>query len=168
MTILIVGGNNGDRNTLPPVDLDAELAEYIKDSERHPVTNRPPPTVLLVDDDHAIIEALTELIRSERDYGVETARDGLEALNKLFDGPRPSLIVLDVWMPRLTGIGFLRAFEMTSFANIPVLLISAGTRPDTMSKGDDRYLFLSKPLQDIDSILALIDKKIAEGKIRNG
>jgi CheY-like chemotaxis protein len=63
------------------------------------------PTVLVVEDDAAIRQALIDAIRADG-YRVETAINGLEALEKLRWGLRPCLIVLDMQMRLMTGWEF--------------------------------------------------------------
>lgn len=57
-------------------------------------------------------------------YGVETATDGLDAINQLV--PAPDLILLDLTMPFMDGLEFLGRLRKTSKDNqIPVLVMTA-------------------------------------------
>ena len=87
-----------------------------------------PPTVLVVEDDAAIRQALIDAIRADG-YRVETAINGLEALEKLRWGLRPCLIVLDMQMRLMTGWEF-RAEQMKdpALSKIPVVAMTAGGR----------------------------------------
>ena len=62
-------------------------------------------TILLVEDDFDVREALAETLRDEG-YAVECAVDGEQALDYLRDGGRPGLILLDLMMPRMSGSEF--------------------------------------------------------------
>ena len=66
-------------------------------------------TVLVVEDDEAVRQTTAELLRTEG-YGVIEAADGIEGLERLreesFD-----LVLLDLHLPRLDGIGVLDAME---------------------------------------------------------
>jgi CheY-like chemotaxis protein len=65
--------------------------------------------VLVVDDDPTIRDMLRDVLTDEGHH-VTTARDGVEALEVLGrDGP--FLVLLDLMMPRLDGLGVLRALE---------------------------------------------------------
>jgi CheY-like chemotaxis protein len=111
----------------------------------------PPPgaaaKVLLVDDDFAILDGVSEFLEGEG-FAVVAASNGLEALNRLRLGLRVDVIVLDVMMPMMDGWDF-RAEQLAdpSLRDIPVVVISAcGFAPDTLRhqfKADD---VLAKPL----------------------
>jgi CheY-like chemotaxis protein len=84
-----------------------------------------PLTVLVVDDERSIVEALSDLLESEG-YRVATATDGIEALEKLLGGLRPSLIVLDLMMPRMDGWDFRHAqMNFPGLKDIPVIILTA-------------------------------------------
>jgi len=84
----------------------------------------PSKRVLLVEDDEDTREALEEILSGEG-YAVVSASDGLEALARMIGGDVPSLIVLDVMLPEMNGIEFLRARRMhPRLAATPVILLS--------------------------------------------
>jgi len=62
--------------------------------------------VLVVDDDRDIRETLAEVLRDDGRM-VTTANDGFDALQKLGQLSRPCLILLDLMMPRMSGLEFL-------------------------------------------------------------
>ena len=85
-------------------------------------------SVLIVEDDEGVCESLSAVLREEG-YEVELAADGAEGLRRLQRLPLPTLILLDLMMPKVDGIGFRRAqLADPSLRDIPVILISA--RPD--------------------------------------
>ena len=80
--------------------------------------------ILVIDDDKDIRDVLALVLGAEG-HEVETAVDGVAALDQLRVGYRPSLILLDMMMPRLDGEGFLRAMRTNpSMADIPVVIIT--------------------------------------------
>jgi CheY-like chemotaxis protein len=114
-------------------------------------------TVLVVDDEIDILAFLVELLDSEG-YRAVSARDGIAAL-KLIDKHEVDLIIIDIMMPRLDGIGFVRQLRKHPvFRGIPVILMSAADRP----RMDDLrvHAFLAKPF-DLDTLLALVDDVIS-------
>lgn len=80
--------------------------------------------VLLVEDDQDIREALTELLQDEG-YLVDVATNGEEALEMLDRVARPSVILLDLVMPKMDGVEFLDRVKGTHHAAIPVIVLSA-------------------------------------------
>ena len=84
-----------------------------------------PLTVLVIDDERAIVDALRDLLESEG-YSVATASDGIEALEQLVGGLRPCLIVLDLMMPRMDGWDFRNAqMKFADLKDIPVVVLTA-------------------------------------------
>lgn len=85
--------------------------------------------VLVVDDDEDTRDVLRALLHGAG-YRVETARDGKDALRVLEAGVAPSVIVLDMMMPRLDGAGF-RAAQLADprWRDIPVVAMSAFGAP---------------------------------------
>ncbi len=81
-----------------------------------PATPTSPTTVLVADDDDDLRDLIAETLRSDG-YTVVEARDGCEALDYLtyaLDIPalRPDILLTDVRMPRLSGLGVLEALKM--------------------------------------------------------
>jgi putative two-component system response regulator len=110
--------------------------------------------VLVVDDlpDHA--EMLRELLEPEG-YGVDTAADGQEAIDKALAAP-PDLIVMDVSMPRVDGVEACRRLKADPRTRlVPIVLVTALGHRENRLQGiaagaDD---FLTKPV-DIEQLLA--------------
>ena len=102
------------------------------------------PSVLVVDDDADIVAALTDLLSDE---GVDTliASDGAAALAVLRH-ETPSLIILDVMMPRMDGITFrLCQLADPRLASIPVLLMSAAHNAADVALGLKVWGHIRKP-----------------------
>ncbi len=108
--------------------------------------------VLVVDDDPDIRDTLRDVIEAEG-YPVVCAADGVEALQAIARGPRPSLVVLDLMMPRLSGWDVLAAIRADrALADLPVAVISAaGCR----AAPPGATWFLQKPI-DLDTLLAVV------------
>jgi DNA-binding response OmpR family regulator len=97
--------------------------------------------VLLVEDDAAILAGLTSKLRSEG-FEVETAEDGEAARDRIAAAPL-DLVVLDLMLPKLDGLGVLRWLRRRSPA-LPVLIVSAKGREtekvEGLKAGADDYL----------------------------
>jgi two-component system nitrogen regulation response regulator NtrX len=68
---------------------------------------------LIVDDDESIRATLATILDNEG-YAALKARDGVEALTLLRVFPHPLVVLLDLWMPRLSGEGVLAAVAADS------------------------------------------------------
>jgi CheY-like chemotaxis protein len=119
---------------------------------------------IIIADDEIFILRLLELTLKKGGYEVVSCRDGHEAVAAAFAAP-PNLIVLDVLMPRLDGLGALKQLkENPATQNIPVIVLSgkghALTRVEAERAG--AVLFLSKPFSPNQLLVEV--KKILEGK----
>jgi CheY-like chemotaxis protein len=104
-------------------------------------------TILLVDDDFAILDGVSEFLDGEG-YSVVSASNGVDALNQLRGGLRVDAIVLDVMMPTMDGWDF-RAEQLADpcLRDIPVVVISAcGFARETLQHQFDASHVLPKPL----------------------
>jgi CheY-like chemotaxis protein len=81
-------------------------------------------TVLLVDDDALVREALTDDLE-EHGYEVAAAATAEEALRRLRQEPRPSALLLDLLMPGMDGAELLaKVREDEGLANLPVIVLT--------------------------------------------
>jgi two-component system, OmpR family, response regulator RegX3 len=100
-------------------------------------------TVLVVEDEESFVEALIVGLGREG-FVVEVARDGLEALER-FNAVAPDLVLLDVMLPRLSGVDVCRQIRARS--SVPIIMVTAkSSELDTvvgLEVGADDYV--SKP-----------------------
>lgn len=71
------------------------------------------PKILIVEDEKILREAYTILFAAQKDYDVSTAMNGIEAL-EFCKKAHYDLILLDLMMPMLDGIGFLKEASLTA------------------------------------------------------
>ncbi len=82
------------------------------------------PLLLVVDDDPSIL-LLIDVIAERLGFRVKAAASGLQALEQLRDGLRPTIILLDLMMERIDGLTFLvHLKEMTEVATTPIVAMS--------------------------------------------
>jgi two-component system chemotaxis response regulator CheY len=111
--------------------------------------------ILVVDDEIAIVELLTDILGDEG-YDVVTAHDGKSALALLRAGLSPSVVITDLMMPNLDGMGLYRALRSELDAQqIGVVLVSAGS--NNVNLNDARAAFVPKPF-NIDQLLTTIER----------
>jgi two-component system OmpR family response regulator len=112
--------------------------------------------VLIVDDEPDIVDFLTTVLRDEG-YVTDAATDGVEALAKI-DEVKPSLVILDLMMPRMSGSEVLDAMRKKRGPSRPsVIVLSAKSTHqdilDALEKGADD--FIPKPF-DLEDLLLRI------------
>ena len=104
--------------------------------------------ILLVEDDVETRETMADILNDEG-YSVYSAANGVEALELLSQMPEPSVILLDLMMPRMNGWEFLEAIEATQVAaGVPVVILSAWKAPAG-------FPCLQKPV-DLGALLAIV------------
>jgi DNA-binding response OmpR family regulator len=79
-------------------------------------------TILVVDDEPSVVEVVSLYLRREG-YNVRSASDGMAALEAITD-ETPSLIVLDLMLPKIDGMEILRQVRQRS-ADVPVIMLTA-------------------------------------------
>ena len=98
------------------------------------------PTVLIVEDEESFVDALTVGLKREG-FRVQVAKDGAEALD-VFDAVAPDLVLLDVMLPKVSGIDVCR--ELRSRSKVPIIMVTAkGAEIDTvvgLEVGADDYV----------------------------
>lgn len=100
--------------------------------------------ILIVDDDPELLDHLKAALERNH-YWVETAEDGDTALDKIFDNAY-NLILLDVMLPHLDGLGVLKEIREAEI-NTPVLMLTARGDVQDRVKGLDTGAddYLAKP-----------------------
>jgi PAS domain S-box-containing protein len=124
------------------------------------------PTVLLVDDNRDMREYVARLLQPR--FAVVCAEDGQYALDVLDDGVRPDLVLSDVMMPRLDGLGLLKALRARPLTDsTPVIFLSARAgeeaRIEGFDVGADDYLI--KPFSARE-LISRIDTHIRLSRLR--
>lgn len=104
-------------------------------------------TVLLVDDEDAIVEYLAELF-TEFGYAVLTANSGTEALQILDKHPHIDLVISDQKMPGMTGSKLVEAIKQRNI-DLPIIIVSGASEWEDMIKfiGLGVFDFLEKPVE---------------------
>jgi two-component system response regulator RegX3 len=77
--------------------------------------------ILVVDDEPSFVDALTITLEAEG-YEVISAIDGFEALER-FRATRPDLILLDLMLPRVSGVDVCR--DIRGSSNVPIIMVTA-------------------------------------------
>lgn len=105
-----------------------------------------PKKILLVDDDPKIL-LLEKTILSQSGFLVETASNGLEALEKLGRGPFDG-IVLDILMPEMDGYETAKAIKkLEKHKSTPIVMVTASSEKSAMTQSfaSGVLIFMNKP-----------------------
>jgi two-component system chemotaxis response regulator CheY len=120
--------------------------------------------VLVVDDDPFIRKLIATTLEDVAEFELHEAADGVEALS-VASRERPTLVFLDVDMPRLGGIDACRALREqpdTSATTIVMLTAAHGDNVERQAEEAGADLFLTKPFSPLD-LLRLVDQLGEQG-----
>jgi DNA-binding response OmpR family regulator len=119
--------------------------------------------ILIVDDDAIILETVVRNLRADG-YDVFSASDGVKALDML-ETKQFDLVISDIMMPNLSGLGLLNILKKHYFNRIPVILISSLDRSEiilsALGMGADDFIL--KPVNFLE--LNIRVKKILDAGI---
>ena len=111
----------GDGGASQPAEAAIAAAPALTAGAALPPEKEKSERILVVDDEPEILDVLSQFL-TQRGYGVRVASGGAEALS-LMEQESPSLLILDIYMPGMNGIGVLRElFERKSA--VPVILLT--------------------------------------------
>jgi DNA-binding response OmpR family regulator len=118
--------------------------------------------ILLVDDDHEIIESLRMLLEA-KGYAIQIARDGNQGL-AMAEREDPDLMILDMMMPKRSGFLVLEKLRRSRPVPMKIIMITAneGSRHKAYAEmlGVDDYI--RKPFA-MDRLLESVEKLIGPG-----
>lgn len=121
-----------------------------------------PKKILIVDDSAAIRQSISFILRQEG-YETVEAQDGLEALTVAGGMTGLDLIITDVNMPNLDGIGFIRKVrELPAYKFTPILVLTTESQGSKMNEGKEAGAtgWIVKPF-NADKLLGIV-RKVAE------
>jgi two-component system, OmpR family, response regulator RegX3 len=129
-------------------------------------------TVLLAEDEESFVDALV-IGLSREGFDMTIARDGTEAL-EMFDRVEPDLVLLDIMLPKLSGIDVCRAIRSRS--SVPIIMVTAkGTEIDTvvgLEMGADDYVTKPYRLHELvarmRAVLRRVPRRTAESPRDDG
>lgn len=113
--------------------------------------------ILVVDDDKLILEVISHRLKNEG-YEIVVTENGYEALG-ILEKQKIDLIISDIMMPDISGLGLLSLLKQFYFNRIPVIIISSLDKTDVIlhSIGLGAVDFLPKPI-DFKELLHLVKK----------
>ena len=135
--------------------LRLQPAAQAEQAQAQPAPTRTP--MVMVVDDSLTVRRVTQRLLSREGYRVVTAKDGLEALERLAE-ERPVVLLSDIEMPRMDGFDLVRNVRADPrLAGLPVVMISSRIaqkhRDHAAGLGVDHYL--GKPYSE-EELLSLV------------
>lgn len=116
--------------------------------------------ILIVEDEKYITDAVYRKL-GMNNFSVETAQDGKEALEKINKNV-PDLILLDIIMPVMDGITFLKELKQTQYKDIPVIVLTNLSDESHLSEiskiGITDYVI--KAEYSLDKVISIINDKL--------
>ncbi len=115
----------------------------------------PTPTVLIVDDDSFVRAAVRDVLCDEPDLRLSEAEDGDEALAAVI-AEHPAVVLLDLLMPRRSGLEVLAEMLRQSPASRVIVMTSLQTESlETLARKEGASGFLAKPFHPLELIAAV-------------
>ncbi|HYP41819.1 MAG TPA: response regulator [Chloroflexia bacterium] len=109
-------------------------------------------TILVVDDDPAILSTVADILEFEG-YKVEVAANGAEGL-RILERVHPKLVLLDMRMPVLDGWDFARALRERGII-LPILVMTAAQDARRWAQEIGAAGYVSKPFELLDLLTAV-------------
>lgn len=122
------------------------------------------PTVLVVEDEESFVEALLVGLKREG-FRVEVARDGQQALD-MFDIVNPDVILLDLMLPKVSGIDVCR--QLRKRTTTPIIMVTAkGAEIDTvvgLEVGADDYVTKPYRLRELVARMRAVMRRVPQDR----
>jgi len=113
--------------------------------------------ILVVDDEIDIVNLVVEILQDEG-YKVRSAFNGEMALAAIAQ-QQPAMILMDMYMPQMTGIMLLEHMRTNGSSDIPVVMMTASPRAAEPLLNMDLVDYLAKPF-DIDQLLQSVRRSL--------
>lgn len=129
-----------------------------------------PQTILLIEDDLWLSDLYRDILKTEPNCVVKTAKNASDALDALED-ENIDLVILDMFLPDFNGIEFLHELMSHSDLNtIPVIILSS-VYPHDLKLDQERWehygvkQYLYKPETKPQDLVIAVKKQLAEAKV---
>jgi len=114
-------------------------------------------SVLVVEDDPDLVD-LMAVILQDAGYRVATATDGLEALARI-EAEMPSLILLDMRMPRMNGWEFAGEFRSRWDRSCPIVVVTAAENARLRAEEIGADGWLEKPFE-LEDVVRMVERHV--------
>jgi putative nucleotidyltransferase with HDIG domain len=126
--------------------------------------NKHKEKILIVDDEEVIADLLREIV-SEDGFTSESVTNGVECLEKFRDGDIYDIVLLDIHMPKLSGIETLRRLKKL-YADVSIIIITASKEFEyaRLALKEGAYDYIVKPF-DISSVKSVINRAVERSRL---
>jgi CheY-like chemotaxis protein len=114
---------------------------------------KPEETRILMVDDDSMIRDMIGFILESNDYVVETAKDGLEALEK-YKARSTHVIITDMNMPEMDGLALIKEIRRSD-SDVAIILLTGNDDMQTLGIGADECIAKDENISD--TIVATVD-----------
>lgn len=116
--------------------------------------------VLLVEDEPSTAEVFARSL-DRAGHQVDVAKDGLQALRHLRDRT-PSIVVLDMSLPALSGATVVRELRASGCTNVPIIIVSGSEQSQSSLTNEELYpgRWLTKPIKPR-TLVAIVDELLS-------
>lgn len=116
-------------------------------------------TILVFDDDKAILEIFTIVLESAG-YNVQISATSHDIIEKLAE-VNPDVVIMDNWIPDIGGVEATRLLKShAEYKHIPVIYCSANNDVESLANRAGAETYLSKPF-DLDDLEQKVEQVIA-------
>ncbi|PZR28113.1 MAG: response regulator [Citrobacter freundii] len=124
-----------------------------------PITQMEQKTVLICDDDPAILDVLQRLLTPHCKI---IAEPDSQRVIEWVERHKPNVLLVDLWMPYLSGDQMIRLLKKNkAAANLRIIAISANPNGERVALGAGADHFVAKPF-DIDDLLGAVNRMLEE------
>jgi CheY-like chemotaxis protein len=114
--------------------------------------------ILVCDDDEGILD-MVSFVLEDSGYEVIPEKNSMNVYSQI-EKEQPDLLLLDLWMPVLSGDQVLRVLKSNpETSTLPVIVVSASTEGQKIAQDAGASNFIAKPF-DIDQLVKMVNRML--------
>lgn len=125
----------------------------------------PTKTVLVAEDDGAILEVITEVLEDEGFRVIQSTGEDADAVDKI-EQYRPVVAILDYQLPGMTGVEIAHRVRQQELQDIRIVAMTAAHRAERVCAEMQADACLAKPF-NVEDLLAAVDRSYHQGHLHS-